>query len=214
MYYFLEEDMDYSQEGRNTVAVLMSKLGASWDEGVNKMDILYKSDTGGHIYVGGWEVKIRQTKTGYVLIFCFYLQAAENLSLLQDAGVTHIVNCTKDLYNPHRAKMTYFTFDIALWRKHTGDSEKKIPYFLGPMLEFVEFALAKGESVLIHCLVGAHRAGTTGILCLMHFMGMNCKEAIKEAKRRRSLIDPIIDFPELLRRCDQLSRDSQRKFLI
>ena len=26
-----------------------------------------------------------------------------------------------------------------------------------------------GESVLVHCLAGAHRAGTTGIISLMHF---------------------------------------------
>ena len=68
LYYSVRKDMDYSQEGRNMVADLMSKWGASWDEGVNKMDLVYKSETGGHIYVGGWEVRISQTKSEEELI--------------------------------------------------------------------------------------------------------------------------------------------------
>ena len=143
-----------------------------------------------------------------------YIHAAENFALLRDSGVSSIVNCTTDLQNPHMGKMNYFIFDITFWRRYTGDSEKKIPHYLGPMLEFIDTALAKGESVLVHCLMGAHRAGTTGTICIMHFMGLNYREAIKEAKSRRSLIDPIGDFPELLRRCDNLPRDSQKRFLI
>ena len=49
-------NMDYSKEGRNMVADLMSKWGANWDRGVSKMDCVFKSGTGGKIFVGGWEV--------------------------------------------------------------------------------------------------------------------------------------------------------------
>ena len=49
--------MDYSKAGRNMVADLMSKWGVSWDQDVNKMDSVFKSETGGQIYVGGWEVR-------------------------------------------------------------------------------------------------------------------------------------------------------------
>jgi len=173
----------------------MSKWGANWDRGVNKMDCVFKSDTGGKIFVGGWE-------------------AAENLPLLQDANITSIVNCTTDLENPHYGKLNYYTFDITFWRRYTGDSAKKIPQFLQPMLEFIDGALLKGESILVHCLMGAHRAGTTGTICIMHFMGLSYKEAIKEAKSKRSLIDPIGDFPELLHRCNGLPRDSNKRFII
>ena len=38
------------------VADLMSRWGAAWDEDVNKMDMVFKSKTGGKIYVGGWGV--------------------------------------------------------------------------------------------------------------------------------------------------------------
>ena len=41
------------------------------------------------------------------------------------------------------------------------------------LFDFVEVELGAGKSVLIHCLAGAHRAGTAGTACLMHFCGLN-----------------------------------------
>ena len=49
--------MDYSEAGRNMLADLMSKWGDSWNRDVNKMDSVFKSETGGQIFVGGWEVR-------------------------------------------------------------------------------------------------------------------------------------------------------------
>ena len=77
--------------------------------------------------------------------------------------------------------------------------------------------------MLVHCLAGAHRAGTTGIISLMHFQvdenneneyddkgdendegdevdedilvqGLDSSEGIKRAKSRRPIIEPIGDF--------------------
>ena len=66
---------------------------------------------------------------------------------------------------------SYYTFDVSFWRLHTADSVKNLSLFVGPMLQFVEAALTLGQSVLVHCLMGAHRAGTTSVLCLMHLQG-------------------------------------------
>jgi protein-tyrosine phosphatase len=38
------------------------------------------------------------------------------------------------------------------------------------MFDFVESELLAGRNVLIHCLAGAHRAGTAGTSCLMYFL--------------------------------------------
>lgn len=43
--------------------------------------------------------------------------------------------------------------------------------FVKDLFAFIEGALAKGECVMVHCLAGAHRAGTTGVSCLIHFTG-------------------------------------------
>ena len=45
--------------------------------------------------------------------------------------------------------------------------------------------------MLVHCLAGAHRAGTTGCMLLMYKAGMPPGEAIKSAKKLRPVIDPI-----------------------
>ena len=33
---------------------------------------------------------------------------------------------------------SYYTFDVSFWRLHTADSLKRLPLFIGPMLQFVE----------------------------------------------------------------------------
>ncbi len=52
----------------------------------------------------------------------------------------------------------------------------------------------------IHCLAGAHRAGTTGVACLVHYAKMDVPTAIVVAKRCRPIIDPIGQLPEFLNR--------------
>ena len=111
-------------------------------------------------------------------------------------GVTHVVNCTDNMPQFHERdtkepKITYLRFPTSFWMQH----ERKLPEFirresprhmparhtralepnhrhcvcaLAALFEFVDGALAKGESVLVHCLAGAHRAGTTGCMLLMY----------------------------------------------
>ena len=64
-------------------------------------------------------------------------------------------------------------------------------------------AIASGGSVLVHCLAGAHRAGTTGCLLLMHEASMDMRTAITSAKKLRPAIDPIGGLPELLARFEK-----------
>jgi len=192
--------MDYSQEGRNLVSDLMSKYGMGaakdlWNCGYHKMDPIHKDEVGGGVlYVGGWD-------------------AAEDFSGLQAAGVTTVVNCTTDLGCPHTGRLRYLTFDISWWKRHTNNSSTNIPRFIMPVITTVEKCLSRGESVLVHCLAGAHRAGTTGTMLLMHLQGRDSGSALQEARLKRSIINPIGDFPEFLKKCDTLPRDNQGKFL-
>jgi protein-tyrosine phosphatase len=70
------------------------------------------------------------------------------------------------------------------------------------MFDFIEEAISRGESVLIHCLAGAHRAGTTGVSCLIHFAHLPAKDAIVIAKRCRPIIDSIGHLTEFLHRLE------------
>ena len=79
---------------------------------------------------------------------------------------------------------------------------------------FVDNALGRGESVLVHCLAGAHRAGTVGTACVMHLHNLPLPEALAHAKSCRSVINPIGDLPgalELLERHRQLKDAAAHK---
>lgn len=39
--------------------------------------------------------------------------------------------------------------------------------FFAPAHNFIDENLEKGNNVMVHCLAGAHRAGTTGVSYLM-----------------------------------------------
>jgi len=154
----------------------------------NSCDAIFcHPDTGATIYVGN-EV------------------AAKNLSVLEEHTITHIVNCTDSIPNHHEGasvkggKLSYLRFDIVGHREF--QAQHQTVEFVEPVLKFISDALSRGENVMVHCLAGAHRAGTTGIICLMHFAKLSAREAILMAKRCRPIIEPIGDFPELLARLE------------
>ena len=53
---------------------------------------------------------------------------------------------------------------------------------------------------MIHCLAGAHRAGTTGCACLMYYANLDVENSISKAIKLRPVIDPIGNFPDFLKK--------------
>jgi len=47
------------------------------------------------------------------------------------------------------------------------ETDEGVLRFFNPIFSFVEQQTELGNSILIHCLAGAHRAGTTGVSWLM-----------------------------------------------
>lgn len=70
-------------------------------------------------------------------------------------------------------------------------SNAGVEAYLAPFFKFVDGALAAGHGVLIHCLAGAHRAGTAGVAYLMHVVPMRLAPALVAAKKLRPAINPI-----------------------
>lgn len=181
---------DFDEEARKLWARLnLDPEKDTRGEGVHQsLDALWRHPkTGGTFYVGN-EV------------------AARTMSLLNSYNITHVVNCTDSIPNYHEkspgAPFTYLRFDITSHYQRAR-TEKEATTFVKPMLEFVSDALSKGKNVMVHCLAGAHRAGTTGIICLMHFAKLGAKDATFTAKQLRPIIDPICDFPLLLARLEK-----------
>ena len=179
--------LDFDDEARKLFATLGlepdgTRGGGGWGGMYNPMDPIFRRvDTGGKIFVGNQ-------------------QAASNAAMLKREGVTHVVNCTDSMPLYHEGSFTYYRFNISFWP--SGANSAQLLQFLQPMFEFVDAALAAKGSVLVHCLAGAHRAGTTGCLLLMKYGNLPHAEAVATAKKLRPVIDPIGRFPELLRRYD------------
>eukprot|EP00759_Apiculatamorpha_spiralis_P015336 PhF_6_TR21972/c0_g1_i1/m.31249 len=190
-----EHLVDYDAEA----VALWQRLGidpTTSARGYNPMDPIYKHPTtGATIYVGNQS-------------------AAQNLTKLKEKNITHVVNCTHGwgaLPNYHIRDLKYYGFSISGWNQHVDSTSQSILRFALPMFEFIEKALANGESVLVHCLAGAHRAGTTGCACLIYFGGLDSATAIRCAKSLRPIIDPISNFPEFLVRLETALNSVKRK---
>jgi len=181
-------EFDYNKAAHQ----LWSRIGTG---SYNKLDSIYTSPQGGNIYVG------REC-------------AAQDLDLLLGLNVTSVVNCTMAIPNFHSHKLKYMNFNISNWWAETDDNIETAISFVSPMLKFVEEVIKRGESVLVHCLAGAHRAGTAGIICLMHFQCLPAIKAKEQAKLHRPIIDPIGNFPKLLKLCDSLPRSAEGRFRI
>ena len=147
-------------------------------------------------------------KRGSSTIFVGNQQAAQNAQLLQKEGITHIINCTDSMPLFHPQSFKYYRFNISFF---PSNGEEQLREFLRPMFEFVDSAFAEQGNVLVHCLAGAHRAGTTGCLLLMHLADLPDQEAIRTAKRLRPVIDPIGRFPDLLRRFNAMRQTAGQK---
>lgn len=63
---------------------------------------------------------------------------------------------------------------------------------------FIESAVLQGKNVLVNCMAGAHRAGTTGVSYLMKAAALDFQSARKVAKLARPAIDPFGSLAEAL----------------
>merc|ERR1712039_624488 len=94
----------------------------------------------------------------------------------------------------------YFRFDIYQFmskldlRTHVGVLE-----FFTPVFDWIDNAVASGHNVLVHCLAGAHRAGTTGVAYCLYGYNLDYRTAIAACKACRPIVDPMGDLTDLLR---------------
>mmetsp|Transcript_18577 Transcript_18577/g.47592 ORF Transcript_18577/g.47592 Transcript_18577/m.47592 type:complete len:219 (+) Transcript_18577:436-1092(+) len=139
-------------------------------------------------------------------IFIGNSQAAQRMDILNAYKIRRIVNCTDNMpnYNEGQPTLKYLRFDISNWPRYVDSSDASLRKFTSPLFSFVTEAMEKGENVMVHCLAGAHRAGTTGVACLMHFANLPMVDAVRAAKKCRPVVDPIGMLPEFLRRLQRL----------
>ena len=90
---------------------------------------------------------------------------------------------TSQNYHQKNPKFTYLRFSIG---NHYAspwdlDTHEGMLRFMNPLFHFIEKTLGNGQNVLIHCLAGAHRAGTAAVSWLMYADKLTAEKAIKLA---------------------------------
>lgn len=145
-------------------------------------------------------------------VFIGNATASSQKGILQKNRITHIVNCTSDMVNALEGdpSIAYYRFDLyKFFATLDLRSTRGVLEFFLPVFQWIDAAVNSGQSVLIHCLAGAHRAGTTGVAYVMHAADLDHQTAIAACKRCRPVVDPIGDLTNLLAQLD-LARQ-QRK---
>ena len=159
---------------------------------------------------------IYQHPTTQAKLFVGNQTAARNVQLLEAESIYRIVNCqelTSCNFFEQDARFEYRRFPVSRWRTEVNTDEDVIRYFEEGCHAWISQNLEAGRNVLVHCLAGAHRAGTTGVSFMMREGRYNADTAIRLAKALRPVIDPFGSLLELLERLERAYAASGRAAL-
>lgn len=137
-----------------------------------------------------------------------------NLAKLEAHEIFNIINVkgmnqdTK-LHFKDDARFRYLHFHLqgCEERKSTLKTAADIISFFEPMHSFIDEGLAKGQNVMVHCLAGAHRAGTAGVSYMMYAAQLSYKEARAVARKQRPNVDPYDYFEVMLIKLEHAYRE-------
>eukprot|EP00451_Oxyrrhis_marina_P023061 CAMPEP_0204355854 /NCGR_PEP_ID=MMETSP0469-20131031/34479_1 /ASSEMBLY_ACC=CAM_ASM_000384 /TAXON_ID=2969 /ORGANISM="Oxyrrhis marina" /LENGTH=682 /DNA_ID=CAMNT_0051343197 /DNA_START=21 /DNA_END=2069 /DNA_ORIENTATION=+ len=128
-------------------------------------------------------------------------RCAQNREMLASINVTRVVNCMEASPNffEEDPNFGYLNFQVSTWWSAPGvDTASGVLQFFQPCFDFVDRSLEEGRSVLIHCLAGAHRAGTTGVAVVMQRAGMSYADALAHVQEQRAIVNPVANLGEVL----------------
>jgi hypothetical protein len=142
---FGEEPDEQLSENDNFLLSFSQRRNGADHNPANFPDLIWQDESsGGRVYIGN-------------------SFTSSSMALLEQHDISCIVNCTRQLKNHFEChgSYSYLRFDRI-------DSVFKQGVVLGPevfeeMFDFIDRAVATGCGVLIHCVAGAHRGGTTGL---------------------------------------------------
>jgi protein-tyrosine phosphatase len=144
--------------------------------------------------------------TSGAMIFTANVRAAQSREMMRKHNIRLIVNTQGlDATNFHEGdpELTYFRFPVAFWRMQlrTASNEQVIAYFQ-PLFNAIDAALERGDSVMIHCLAGAHRAATTTAAYLRYKLGIPPQDLQQYLRARRPIVELLPGLYEALLRLD------------
>ena len=150
-------------------------------------------------------------------VFIGNLSAANTRSELEENNITRVVNCQEPSsrnFFEGESGFQYYRFNIASYRVDVYNmkpesTNEALAFFLD-YFEWVDKCMEDGKSVLVHCLAGAHRAGTAGIGYYMWRKSLenggtkvDHLRCIADVKQLRPIVNPIGQFTPLLAKLER-----------
>ncbi|KAF8900939.1 protein-tyrosine phosphatase-like protein [Mucidula mucida] len=120
------------------------------------------------------------------------LHESENLSR---ANITHLVQVLDAPWHPFSEKAGFHSYKIDIMDVSTADLK---PH-LEKVCEYIEAAMRRGESVLVHCQQGISRSASVVIAYLIRNRGMSYDNAFALVRRQRACVKPNAGFVQALK---------------
>eukprot|EP01012_Entosiphon_sulcatum_P049320 TRINITY_DN67924_c0_g1_i1.p1 TRINITY_DN67924_c0_g1~~TRINITY_DN67924_c0_g1_i1.p1 ORF type:complete len:290 (+),score=30.89 TRINITY_DN67924_c0_g1_i1:30-899(+) len=114
---------------------------------------------------------------------------AEDLTVLKQLGICHVVNCAAELRNHFTAEGVRYC-NVPVHDESLDTEAAALVSTLEDVCEFVAEAHSRGGSVLVHCQRGKSRSGAVLIGYLMLSKGMEYRSAYQHVKQCRECIEP------------------------
>ena len=113
-------------------------------------------------------------------------RTADDINILKEYNITHIINCAFNLPNRFPNEITYKRLDLR------DEPNQPIIEKLEEAYEFIKEN--KDKNIFIHCVFGKSRSGSVVIFYIMKEKKLNFQEAKNYVKNIRNIVEPNSGF--------------------
>ena len=113
-------------------------------------------------------------------------RTADNMDILRQYNITHIINCAFNLPNKFPNEITYKRLDLR------DEPDQPLIERLEEAYEFIKEN--KDKNIFVHCVFGKSRSASVVIFYIMKKKKINFQEAKNFVKNIRSIVEPNSGF--------------------
>ena len=119
-------------------------------------------------------------------------RTADNIDILKEHNITHIINCAFNLPNKYPEQITYKRLELR------DETDQPIIEKLEEAYQFIKEN--KDKNIFVHCVFGKSRSASVVIFYIMKEKKLNFNEAKNYVKNIRQIVEPNSGFENELNR--------------
>ena len=119
-------------------------------------------------------------------------RTADNIDILKEYNITHIINCAFNLPNKYPEQITYKRLELR------DETDQPIIEKLEEAYQFIKEN--KDKNIFVHCVFGKSRSASVVIFYIMKEKKLNFNEAKNYVKNIRQIVEPNSGFENELNR--------------